>query len=119
MSKAEQRLHLVNGLLIAQTRMEDVIKAIRAANDTSEARAELQSQFGLSENQSEAILSMQLRRLTALERGALEKEEKELNTQIAELSLLISDRAKLLDLISKDLAELKDAYGTPRRTKIG
>jgi len=118
--KAQERLHIVDGLLIAQSRMDEVVKTIRTAKNVSDARMLLESEkFGLSKVQAEAILSMQLRRLTALERETLEKEGDTLRATIAELNLLISDRPKLLNLISEELASLKDKYGTPRRSRIG
>lgn len=120
LNKAQDRLHIVDGLLIAQSRMDEVVQTIRTAKNVSDARTLLESEkFGLSKLQAEAILSMQLRRLTALERESLEKEGGDLRATIAELNLLISDRPKLLQLISDELAALKEKYGTPRRTRIG
>ena len=118
--KAEERLHLVDGLLIAQGRMDEVVRTVRDAANVGAARAALQSDaFGLSAEQSEAILSMQLRRLTALERETLQKEGDDLRARVAELNSIIDERPKLLQLISEELGGLKEKYGTPRRTQIG
>ena len=118
--KAEERLHLVDGLLIAQGRMDEVVQTVRDAANVAEARAALESDaFGLSAEQAEAILSMQLRRLTALERETLQKEGDDLRARVAELNSIIDERPKLLELISEELGGLKEKYGTPRRTQIG
>ena len=118
--KAEARLHLVDGLLVAQQRMDEVVQTIRAAKNVADARSALESDlFGLSPEQSEAILAMQLRRLTALEREQLEAEGATLRQTASELNELLSQRPKLLQLISDELGELKEKYGSPRRTKIG
>ena len=118
--KAEERLHLVDGLLIAQGRMDEVVRTVRDAANVGAARAALQSDaFGLSAEQAEAILSMQLRRLTALERETLQKEGDDLRARVAELNSIIDERPKLLELISEELGGLKEKYGTPRRTQIG
>lgn len=120
LGKAEARLHLVDGLLIAQARMDEVVQTIRSAKDVAEARAALESDlFGLTREQCDAILAMQLRRLTALERETLEKEGASLRETAAELTSLLAERPKLRALISDELAELKISYGSPRRTKIG
>ena len=118
--KAETRLHLVEGLLLALGRLDAVVDAIRQARGAAEARAILESaQFGLSPEQAEAILSMQLRRLTALENEALQAEEAELRETIGSLQLLLAERDRVLAQISDELGELKHKYATPRRTALG
>jgi DNA gyrase subunit A len=118
--KAEERLHLVDGLLIAQERMDDVVASIRAAKGVSEARATLQAPpYALTAEQSEAILSMQLRRLTALEREGLVEEGDTLRATAADLNGLLSERPKLLALIAEELGELKEVHNTPRRSQLG
>ena len=120
LAKAEARLHLVDGLLIAQGRMDEIVATIRASNNVSDARTALESsRFGLSTEQADAILSMQLRRLTALERDTLEQEGVTLRATAAELNGLLNERPKLLALLSDELSGLKEKYGTPRKTKIG
>jgi DNA gyrase subunit A len=95
------------------------VEVIRRAENATSARSVLETRFGLSSAQSDAILSMQLRRLTALERGSLEAEGEKLRASSAELRELLGDRSKVLGLISDELGELKEKYGTPRRTQIG
>jgi len=117
--KAEAKLHIVEGMLQAQGSLDEVIGAIRSANSTAEAQALLTSSaFGLSQLQADAILSMQLRRLTKLERASLIKEEAELSTMVAHLSSLLADKLKVDTLISEELAELRQNYATPRLTEI-
>ena len=118
--KAEARLHIVDGMLIAQGRMDDVVSTIRGSANVSDARVALESsRFGLSPEQAEAILAMQLRRLTALERDSLEAEGADLRADVAGLNELLDERPKLLALISEEMAQLKAKYATPRRTKLG
>ena len=93
LGKAEDRLHLVDGLLIAQSRMDEIVSTIRSAANVADARAALESSaYGLSDKQSEAILAMQLRRLTALERSSLEAEAETLRGTAAGLNELLSER---------------------------
>ena len=120
LGKAEARLHLVDGLLIAQARMDEVVQTIRSAKDVAEARAALESDlFGLTREQCDAILSNAAAPVDALERETLEKEGASLRETAAELTSLLAERPKLRALISDELAELKISYGSPRRTKIG
>jgi len=120
LKKAETRLHLVEGLLVALSRLDEVVDAIRQARGAAEARTLLESAaFGLSREQAEAILSMQLRRLTALEGESLGAEAETLRAQTAALQLLLAERPRVLELIKEELAELKAKYATPRRTLIG
>ena len=120
LAKAEARLHIVEGMLVAQERMDEVVQTIRSSKTAADARVALESsRFGLSAEQGEAILSMQLRRLTALERDGLLAESKTLHATAAELRGLLAEEPKLFQLISDELGELKEKYGTPRRTLIG
>ena len=120
LKKAETRLHLVEGLLVALSRLDEVVEAIRQAQGAAEARTLLESAaFGLSREQAEAILSMQLRRLTALEGESLGAEAVTLRAQTASLQLLLAERPRVLELIKEELAELKAKYATPRRTLLG
>jgi DNA gyrase subunit A len=116
--KAEERDHIVQGLLIALANIDEVIKIIRAAADTEDARTQLMARFELSEIQANYILDMPLRRLTRLERQKLEEEHKELLATIKRLKALLKDPAKLLALVKEELLELRAKYADPRRTEI-
>ena len=117
--RAEARLHLVDGLLLALARLDDVIAAIRSATAAGEARQLLQSSaFGLSDEQAEAVLALPLRRLSALEEQTLTDEGTTLRGTIGELNALLGERANVLSKISAELGELKGTYGTPRRSTI-
>lgn len=116
--KAKERAHVLEGLKIALDHIDEVIKTIRASKTQEEAEAALIEKFGLSEIQAKAILAMQLRRLTGLERQAIEDELKELMTLIAKLEDILSDEAKILKVIKEELSEMKEKYGDERRTKI-
>ncbi|HEY9754209.1 MAG TPA: DNA gyrase subunit A [Oculatellaceae cyanobacterium] len=118
--KAEERAHILEGYLKALENLEEVIRIIRAAQSTEEARTGLMAKFSLSEAQSNAILEMQLRRLTGLERGKTEKEYKETLEKIAEYKRILGSRDLVLDIIKKELVEIKEKYGKKdeRRTRI-
>jgi DNA gyrase subunit A len=116
--KAEERDHIVQGLLIALANIDEVIKIIRAAADTEDARTKLMVRFELSEIQANYILDMPLRRLTRLERQKLEEEHKELLATIKRLKALLKDPAKLLAVVKDELLELRTKYADPRRTEI-
>ena len=116
--KAEERDHIVQGLLIALANIDEVIKIIRAASDVEEARTKLMKRFKLSEIQANYILDMPLRRLTRLERQKLEDEHKELLATIKRLKALLKDPKALLGLVKDELLALKKKYGDPRRTEI-
>ncbi|MBD2182805.1 DNA topoisomerase 4 subunit A [Planktothrix sp. FACHB-1355] len=113
-----RRLHLVEGLLTALSNLDAVIQILRNAPDGTTAKLSLQSQFNFSDRQSDAILSMPLRRLTGLERQQLQTEFDELRDRIAQLERLLSDRHEFLKALKKDLRTLKRKYGDPRRTRI-
>eukprot|EP00967_Tisochrysis_lutea_P058864 scaffold75006_cov36-Tisochrysis_lutea.AAC.3 len=106
-------------MLLACMNLDDVIVTIRGAQSSTDAKELLQSaKFGLSADQAEAILSMQLRRLTALEQDKLEAEEAELEADVVRLSALLSERANVEAYISEELTQLKTAHATPRRSSI-
>ena len=116
--KAEAREHIVLGLLKAQEHLDEVVRIIRAAQSTDEARQALIARFDLSEVQTNAILDMQLRRLTGLERSKLENERDELAKRIADLKAILNDRNLLMSVIKTELAAVRDKYGDERRTQI-
>ena len=116
--KAEERDHLLQGLLIALGRIDEVIDLIRHAADTASAKQELMNSLGLSEVQSDAILQMQLRRLTALEAEKIEAEHQELERQIADYRDILANRERINGIIVEEVTQIKEAQGTPRRTEI-
>ncbi len=118
LKKAEERAHILTGYLKALENLDAVIKIIRGADSTDEARQGLMKKFQLDEAQASAILEMQLRRLTGLERGKIEKEYKELVGKIKEYKDILAKRDKVLTLIKTELEEIKKKYGDERRTKI-
>ncbi|GAA4667393.1 DNA gyrase/topoisomerase IV subunit A [Frondihabitans cladoniiphilus] len=118
LQKREDRLHLVEGLLIAIVDIDEVIQVIRTSDDSETAKTRLREVFDLSDLQAEYILELRLRRLTRFSRIELETERDELNAAIAELRELLSDPAKLRALVSTELGEIADTYGTPRRTLL-
>lgn len=118
LKKAKERAHILEGLKIALDHIDEVIKLIRASKSYDEAKAGLMKQFKLSEVQSMAILAMQLRKLTGLERKAIEDELKQLLELIAKLEAILADEDKILAIIKNELNELKDKYGDKRRSKI-
>lgn len=118
LGKKEDRLHLVEGLLIAILDIDEVIQVIRTSDDAGIARARLMDVFELSEPQATFILDLQLRRLTKFSRIELENERDELLREIAELRELLGDEALLLRLVSTELADVAKQHGTPRRTVL-
>ncbi len=112
------REHILEGLKIALDHIDEVIKLIRASQTTDEARTGLMTRFGLSEIQANAILSMQLRRLTGLEREAIEKELAEVRAEIARLKAILADEGLLLDVIENELVAVRDQFGDGRRTTL-
>ena len=118
LSKAEARVHILEGLLIALENIDGIIKLIRAAEDTDKAKEGLIKKFNLDDPQASAILEMQLRRLTGLEREKIEKENKDLNKRIKELKKILSQRQLILDIIKEELTEIKKKYADVRKTKI-
>ncbi|MBW4649884.1 MAG: DNA topoisomerase (ATP-hydrolyzing) subunit A [Kastovskya adunca ATA6-11-RM4] len=116
--KAEERDHLLQGLLIALDNLDAVIALIRRAADTATARQGLIEQFGLSDAQADAILQMQLRRLTALEAEKIQAEHEELQTRIADLRDILARRERILEIIEAEVDQLRATHATPRRTVI-
>ncbi|MGO4361947.1 DNA topoisomerase (ATP-hydrolyzing) subunit A [Terrabacter sp. 2TAF16] len=118
LAKREERLHLVEGLLIAIVDIDEVIQVIRGSDDAGTARARLMDVFDLSEAQATYILDLQLRRLTKFSRIELENEKTELERAIEELRALLDNEKLLLKLVSTELADVAKAHGTPRRTVL-
>ncbi len=118
LGKAQDRLHLVEGLLLAMIDIDDVIAIIRSSDDVPEARQRLMETFELDEIQANYILDMQLRRLTKLSRIELETERDELRRRITELTELIDDPDLQRDTVASQLSEMAATYGSPRRTVL-
>ncbi|MBP5191860.1 MAG: DNA gyrase subunit A [Eubacterium sp.] len=119
LGKAEERAHILEGLLIAIDNIDEVIKIIRGSENVAAAVASLIERFGLTETQAKAIVDMRLRALTGLEREKLEAEYKALQETIAELKAILADKNKLLTVIRDEISIIADKYGDDRRTKIG
>ena len=116
--KARERAHILEGYKIALDHIDEVIKTIRASKTQDEAEVNLIKKFALSEIQAKAILAMQLRRLTGLEREAIENELAELLKLIDRLQHILADEQEILNIIKTELLEMKDKYGDERRTQI-
>jgi len=116
--KAEERDHILLGLLIALDNLDAIIALIRSAADTATARLQLQEQFGLSEVQADAILQMQLRRLTALEADKIRLEHEDLLAKITDYKDILARRERVLTLIQEELQAIRSRYDSPRRTEI-
>ncbi|NHC36937.1 DNA topoisomerase (ATP-hydrolyzing) subunit A [Scytonema millei] len=116
--KAEERDHILQGLLIALLNLDEIIAAIRSAADTTTAKQQLIDTHGLSEAQADAILQMQLRRLTALEAEKIRQEHEDLQVQIADLQDILARRERILEIIETEITQIKQAHATPRRTEI-
>ena len=116
--KAEERLHIVLGLLIAQDNIDEVIRIIRAAKSVDEAKENLSARFGLSDLQSAAIVEMRLRALTGLERGKLIAERDELQRLIAYYNDVLANESMQMQIIKDELLEMKEKYGDERRSEI-
>ena len=118
LKKAEERAHILAGLKIALDNIDEVIHLIRSSKDYETAKTGLMERFQLSEVQAQAILAMQLRKLTGLDRQAIENELAELLAKIAEYRAILADEQKILDIIKSELVEMKEKLGDARRTKI-
>lgn len=116
--KAEERAHILEGLLIALDHLDEVIALIRASKDADEAREGLMSKFGLSELQAKAILAMRLQQLTGLERDKVKLEYEELMKKIGELKAILADEGLQRGIIKTELGEIRDRFGDERRTSI-
>ena len=119
LNKAEERAHILQGLLIALDHIDEVIRIIRGSANVSDAKNQLMERFGLSDAQAQAIVDMRLRALTGLEREKLENEYKELQVRIAELKAILADEKKLLTVIKEEINIIAEKYGDDRRTAIG
>ncbi len=117
-NKKAERLHLVDGLLVALVDIDEVIQVIRSSDDAGTARERLKTVFELSQAQAEYILEMQLRRLTRFSRIELEKEQQDLRREIEELDAILNDEKLRWKVVSDELAEVAKTYGTPRRTVL-
>lgn len=118
LKKAEERAHILAGLKIALDNIDEVIHLIRSSKDYETAKTGLMERFQLSEVQAQAILAMQLRKLTGLDRQAIENELAELLAKIAGYRAILADEQKILDIIKSELTEMKEKLGDARRTKI-
>ncbi len=118
LARRQERLHLVDGLLIAILDIDEVIQVIRASDDSDVARKRLMDVFDLSDVQAEYILELRLRRLTKFSRIELEAERDKLRAEIAELERLLSDAALIRQLVSEELEAVAEEFGTPRRTLL-
>ena len=118
LDKARYRAHILDGLLIALANLDEVIKTIRESKDVDTARERLMTRFKLSEQQAQAILDMQLRRLAALERQKIEDEHRDVLARIAYLEDLLANPGKVLSVIKEDLAAIAEKFSDERRTKI-
>jgi DNA gyrase subunit A len=116
--KAEERAHILEGLLIALDHLDEVIKLIRASKDADEAREGLITKFGLTEIQAKAILAMRLQQLTGLERDKIKLEYEELMKRIAELKAILADEGLRRNIVKNETLEIRDRYGDERRTSI-
>jgi DNA gyrase subunit A len=118
LEKAEARLHIVEGLVIAVNNIDEVIKIIRASKDVEIARNKLMKTFSLSRIQAQAILDMRLQRLTGLEVAKLKLERKELLAIIKDLNAILASETKIYEIVKNELQEVKDRFGDERRTEI-
>ncbi|MDD6070884.1 MAG: DNA gyrase subunit A [Clostridiales bacterium] len=119
LNKAEERAHILQGLLIALDNIDRVIEIIRSSKNVAQAKENLMKEFNLSEVQAQAIVDMRLRALTGLEREKLENEYRELMEKIAELKAILADEHKLLGVIKEEILIIATKYGDERRTSIG
>ena len=119
LNKAEERAHILEGLLIALDNTDEVIQIIRSSADVNTAKATLMERFGLSDAQAQAIVDMRLRALTGLERDKIQQEYNELQVLIGKLKAILSDEKVLLSVIKTEITEIADKYGDDRRTSIG
>ena len=119
LNKAEERAHILQGLLTALDNIDEVINVIRSSKNTQEAKERLMERFSLTDVQAQAIVDMRLRALTGLEREKLENEYAELMERITELKAILADKKKLLGVIREEILLIADKYGDDRRTSIG
>ena len=118
LAKDERRVHILNGYKIAQDNIDEVVNIIKNALDDADAKEKLMNRFGLDEIQSESILELKLRRLTSLERDKIEEELKNLLKEIEELKAILASEQKVLEIIKKEMLDIKNRYGDERKTTI-
>ncbi len=118
LDKAKKRAHILEGLLIAISNLDEVIRIIRSSEDTEAAKMNLMSRFGLTDEQAQAIVDLRLRNLTALEHHKIEEEHRDLLERIAYLESLLADEGLIYDVIKEELLEIKTMYSDDRRTEI-
>ena len=118
LEKAKERLHILEGLLIALDNIDEVVELIKKSPNAKEAKDRLMERFGLSERQSQAILDMRLQRLTGLERDKIVEEDRQLKERVAYLESILADEHKLLGIIRNEALDIKARYADPRRTEI-
>jgi DNA gyrase subunit A len=118
LQKAQEKMHLVEGLVLVLQDLDRLIRILRFANNSALAKTDLQTEFGLSETQAEAILSMPLRRITAIEQQKLREELATLQQQVTKLERLLGDRRELLKFLKKELRDHKKRHSDPRRTHL-
>ena len=119
LNKAEERAHILEGLLVALDNIDEVIHIIRSSKNVAEAKEKLIQSFGLTDVQAQAIVDMRLRALTGLEREKLEVEYADLEAKIAELKAILGDEKRLLGVIRDEITVIRNKYGDDRRTSIG
>ena len=118
LKKAEERDHIIKGLLLALDAMENIINLIRSAKDTNSAREQLQSNHELSVIQADAILQMQLRRLTALEADKIKAEHDELIRKITDYKNILNNKERINEIILEELRKIDERFSSPRKTEI-
>lgn len=118
LKKAKEKMHILEGLMIALRNIDEVIKIIRSSKEVDEAKTRLMNRFKLSEIQAKAILDMRLQKLTGMEIEAVEKEHAETKKLIEQLEALLKDKQKILNEIKRELLEIKEKFGDARRTEI-
>jgi DNA gyrase subunit A len=118
LNKAEERAHILEGIIVALTNVDDVIALIKGSKTVDSAKGSLEAKYKLTEKQAQAILEMRLQRLAALEQKKVKDEHQELIRLIAELKEILASEQKILDIIKKELEEIKKKYGDERRTQV-
>lgn len=118
LNRAQERLHILEGLLIALDNIDEVVDIVKTSRNAQEAKERLGARFGLSKRQAQAILDMRLQRLVGLERDKLRDEEAALKIRVQELRDILGDEHKLMDIIKTEAIVLKEKYADPRRTEI-
>jgi len=118
LKKAKEKMHILEGLMIALRNIDEVISIIRQSKEVEEAKVKLMNRFKLSETQAKAILDMRLQKLTGMEIESVEKDYKDTNQLIQDLESLLADKQKILNEIKRELLDMKEKYGDDRRTEI-